>query len=344
MRISVISFTEKGRKLSFEIKSALNDHEVSRYCFYSHSDEDAEHFSDTGVLTETLFRNYDALIFVCACGIAVRAIAPNIRSKTTDPAVIAADDCGKFVISLLSGHIGGANRLTEIISEKINAVPVITTATDTGGKFSPDSFAKANDLVITDMDAAKKIASSVLEDRKIGIHSVYQMKNIPAQLSETEKCSCGIVISDSVADPLFDTTLFLIPRNIVLGIGCKRGTDAETIEKMIMGWLYENKIMPERVKYLTSVDLKKNEPGINGFCRKYGIEFITFTAEQLMSVKGDFTASDFVKSVTGADNICERSAVLASGGELIMRKHSGNGVTCAVAEMPVIIDFERKIL
>ena len=113
MRAAVISFTEKGRILSWKITGFLNEaHTAERFCFHTHTDEKSQSFDDVYALAAKLFNTCDALIFVCASGIAVRSIAPHIRSKASDPAVIVIDDCGKFVIPLLSGHIGGANRLS----------------------------------------------------------------------------------------------------------------------------------------------------------------------------------------------------------------------------------------
>ena len=152
MKTAVISLTEKGRQLSEKLGG-------DRFCFRKHCDADAVPFTELSALVSELFGRYDALIFICAVGIAVRAIAPHIVSKTTDPAVVAVDDCGKFAVSLLSGHIGGANALAVQTAAKLGAVPVITTATDSGEKFSPDVFAKANALVIDDMTAAREVAS-----------------------------------------------------------------------------------------------------------------------------------------------------------------------------------------
>lgn len=344
MKIAVISITENGRILSAKLAEILQEHSVRRYCFSSHCDGNSTAFEKLDEISEHIFNESDAMIFVCACGIAVRTISPYIVSKLSDPAAIVIDDCGRFVIPILSGHIGGANRLAEIIAEKISAVPVITTATDTGKKFSPDSFAKANELIITDMSAAKKIASAVLDDEIIGVYSKYRIINIPNQLSESRRGRYGIVIAEKIIPCEFENPLYLIPKNLVLGIGCKRGTSCEAIEQNVFRWLENENISLDRVKSVATIDLKRDEIGLAEFCNKYSFQLDFYSTEQLMRVEGDFTKSDFVKSITGADNVCERSAVLASGGKLIMRKHSGNGVTCAVAEIPVIIDFERKML
>lgn len=344
MRAAVISFTEKGRILSQKIADFLNETSTAeRFCFHTHTDENAQSFDDVYAIAAKLFNACDALIFVCASGIAVRAIAPYIKSKASDPAIIVIDDCGKFVIPLLSGHIGGANRLTQLIAENIGAVPVITTATDVGGRFSPDSFAKANGLVITDLDASKKIASAVLDSEKIGLQSEYPCENIPPEISLDKACKIGIYIGTDDAKKPFETTLFLPPKNIVVGIGCKRGTSCEMIEAHVKACFEAAKISEERFCAAATIDIKSDEKGLLEFCRKRKIRLLTYSAEELMSVNGSFESSDFVLKTTGTDNVCERS-IVCSGADPILPKTAENGVTAALGELPVSIDFERKML
>lgn len=341
MKAAIISVSADGRDLSKKIAKTL-DCIAKRFVFEKYADGECEKYSDTGKLTVRLFGEFDALIFVCACGIAVRAIAPHVRSKATDPAVVVVDDSGKFAIPILSGHIGGANRIAELIAKGIGATAVITTATDVHGKFSPDSFAKANDLIIGDLGAAKEIAAAVLSGEKIGLISKYQYVNLPRELTEGNNYRVGLVISaDSQCKP-FEVTLNLIPRNIVIGIGCKRGTSAELIERCVFSELERAAIDFRRVKALASIDLKADERGLLGFSEKYGIPLRFFSAAELMSAVGDFSSSEFVRRVTGADNVCERAAVCC-GGRLVLRKTAGEGVTVAAAELSTTIDFQREL-
>lgn len=339
MRIAVISVTEKGRVISEKIAASLSAHCVMRYCFHKHCDSGAKSFDKMGELVERLFPTNDALVFVCACGIAVRMIAPLVESKTADPAVVVVDDLGRFAISLLSGHLGGANRLSEIVAAAISAQPVITTSTDVGGLFSPDSFAAANNLLITDMNVAKEIAAALTNGENVALYSDFQTKNKPALFSDSAEK--GVCISYSEKKP-FPLTLNLIPRNIVLGIGCKKGTACEVISELVRKTLSQSGIDIRRVCAVASIDLKKNESGLLDFCKSLGVPFRTFTAEELSGVRGEFTASAFVSSVTGVDNVCERSAVMA-GGALVLRKCAENGVTVAAAELPIELDFEKEI-
>lgn len=343
MTVSIISVTEKGRLLSRKISVILSEkHTVKRYCFYKKCDDESTPFYDINGIVSDVFKDSDAIVFICACGIAVRSIAPFVKSKQSDPAVIVIDDCGKYAIPILSGHIGGANQLAEFIADNIGAVPVITTATDIGGLFSPDSFAKANGLIITDINAAKAIAAAVLDGEKIGLISEYQCKKMPPELTQSINCLMGIYIGSDISKRPFETTLCLIPRNICIGIGCKRGTSLDEIERMVYNSLHEENITPERICSVATIDIKADESGLMQFCNKYKLAFHTFSAEELMNVSGDFHRSEFVLKTTGTDNVCERSA--AKFGKLIMHRKAANGITVAAAEIPMEIDFEKRIL
>ncbi len=344
MNISVISLTENGRLISRKIAEKLDVHKIHRYCFHKHTDKESDNFSNLSELAERLFVDSDAIVFVCACGIAVRTAAPYVRSKLSDAAVIVIDDCGKFVIPVLSGHIGGANALARQFADILDAQAVITTATDIGGRFSPDSFAAANNLIISDYNMAKQIAAAVLDGEKIGLVSKYECLNIPCDIIHDTAQKYGIYIGQKNIVKPFPMTLCLVPKNIIIGIGCKKGACMNTIEKTVMTALENADIQFNRVCGAASVNLKSSEAGLLGFCKKYGITPDFYMADELMEVDGDFSASDFVRKVTGADNICERSAVRASGGNIVMSKYADNGVTVAAAEIPVTIDFERKML
>ena len=343
MRIAVISVTGRGSELSADIAERLTGHNVIRYAFEKYPNETAVKYSSLSELTEKLFYEYDALVFICACGVAVRAVSPFVNSKISDPAVIAADENGRFIIPVLSGHLGGANALAEKIALITGGIPVITTATDIGKKFSPDSFAKANRLYITDMNTAKLIAAAVLKGEEIGVYSDFPCENMPEQLSEEQGQDFGICISaDEKLNP-FKTTLNLIPKDIIIGAGCRKNLSPEYFEKFILERLNENGISVNRVCSLATADLKKDEPALIKFCRKYGISMEIFTPQQLMDIKGDFSHSEFVMKITGTDNVCERS-VSAAGGRLIIKKQSGEGVTFAAGLREISIDFERRLL
>ncbi|WP_207729702.1 MULTISPECIES: cobalamin biosynthesis protein [Clostridium] len=291
--------------------------------------------------TEEHFHKKEAIIFIGAIGIAVRAIAPFVNSKTTDPAIVVIDELGKFTIPILSGHIGGANSLTEKILRILDSTPVITTATDINDKFSVDVFAKKENLYINDMTMAKKISSEVLDNVDIGLVSDYKIEGkLPKELKILENGEIGVCISVQEKRP-FINTLNLIPKILTLGIGCRRDTSIDKIENLVMKVLNENNILINAVKNIASIDLKKDEKGLIDFAEKYGFKFVTYTADELKRLEGNFSESAFVKSITGVSNVCERAATLGSNnGKLIINKRAENGVTVAIAEEDWSVSFE----
>lgn len=286
------------------------------------------------------FNKADALIFIGASGIAVRAIAPHVKSKTTDPAVLVIDECANFVISLLSGHIGGANSLARQIAAAIKALPVVTTATDVNSLFAVDEWAARRGMVIESMQAAKDFAAALVAGKTAGLCSDYAIKGaLPSGVELAGSGETGMAVTTCKNKKPFGTTVVLMPKILHLGIGCRRNTPLEKIENFVLAEMEKHGFDMRCVKSIASVDLKKDEAGLLAFAAKYNVPVKFYTAAELQQAKGDFTPSAFVKSIAGVDNVCERSAVLASGGCLKLRKTAHDGVTLAVAEEPLIIDF-----
>lgn len=276
-----------------------------------------------------LFQEADALIFVGACGIAVRGIAPHVRDKTQDPAVVSVDELARFVIPLLSGHIGGANALAVRLAEALGAAAAVTTATDVNGRFSVDAWAAEQGLYLEDMRAAKAVSAAILEG-PVPLKSDFPVAGaLPPGLIRGEEGPVGICVSWRRQAP-FGTTLLLVPRAVRLGIGCRRGTSRESIGALVDQVLAEHGVHPAAVKLVSSIDLKQDEPGLLSFCEERGWPAAFYTASRLEAVEGTFTASDFVRRTTGVDNVCERSAALG-GGTIIIKKTARDGVTVAAA-------------
>lgn len=281
------------------------------------------------------FAGADALVFVGACGIAVRVIAPYVRDKFTDPAVVAIDEWARFAVPLLSGHVGRANDLARWVAHATGAVPVVSTATDVNGVFAVDEWARERGLVICDRALAKKVSAELLAGGKVGFASdVPVLGDLPAGLvSGGEPLpELGIYISfDEDARP-FAETLPLVPHIAAVGIGCRRGVAPEVLENAVVGALDDRGIPLGAVRTIASIDVKRAEPAIIAFARNHGLCTRFFTADELNAVPGDFASSDFVRETVGTGNVCERAAVAASGGgRLIMGKSAGDGVTVACA-------------
>ena len=320
---AILSFTDAGEALAEKVAAAVAAVYVS------------ETLRPRGGLMPAaaeLFRSRDALIFIGACGIAVRAIAPHVAKKTADPAVVVLDEKGRFAISLLSGHMGGANDLARLIAERLGAEAVITTATDVNRRFSVDSWAKKQGLVIGSMEAAKRFSAAILRDDLPLCSDLPIDGDPPSGVYFGSEGPLGACVSFREKAP-FGVTLPLIPRVLHLGIGCKRGTEEAAIRDAAARVLAEHRLRPEAVRAIASVDVKRDEGGLLAFAASLQLTPAFYTAEELASVEGDFTPSDFVKRTVGVDNVCERAAMQSAGagGSLIVRKTGGGGVTVAVA-------------
>lgn len=337
MRLIFISFSRKGWKLENDIAGRLSqsgEHTVvMRKVKCAALGEVSEEEEISKMLGEWL-KYTDGIVLIGSCGIAVRLIAPYVYSKTADPAVVVIDESRKFCISLLSGHIGGANELTKYIADMIGAVPVITTATDRGGKFSVDTFAVKNGMALSDMALAKKISADIVDGKKVGMYSEFKIEGaVPDEIQRNLNiCDTGFAVTVGSSIRPFKNTLMLYPRIITIGIGCKRNTDSEKIEHAVMTCLNEMKLSVHAVEAVSSIDIKKNEKGLLDFCRKFNLDFRTFSAAELSLAEGEFHESDFVMQATGVGSVCERSAVFCSKGRLIMNKRVFDGVTVALAQ------------
>ncbi len=348
--INIFAYSDKGCILAQKISSFFPAEKI--FCYTTLKLADKYGFSGQKSICEkageVFSENIDvsddsginAMIFIGACGIAIRSIAPYIKNKTVDPAVIDIDDCGNFVISLLSGHIGGANDLTRFIADKINAVPVLPTATDVNGKFSVDSWAVKNSLFIGSLKAAKDVSSEILV-RDVPFKSDIKVNgNPPNGLILKDYGDIGIYVSYKISNP-YTETLHLIPKSIHIGIGCRRGIEQSAVDALFIRIISENNIDLRAIKSISSIDLKKDEQGLIKTAEKYNIPAIFYSSEELSELKGDFSKSDFVKSITGVDNVCERAAFKSSkNGTPIVRKTCDNGVTIAVYEEETEANFE----
>lgn len=385
-------------------KSSLNlNGQVSGGVLSGVSVERFEKFSPD--FTESLFDRFDFILFFLAVGAAVRLIAPHVRSKLSDPAVTVVDEAGRFAVSLLSGHIGGANRFTEYVAASIGAIPVITTATDASGKFSLDTFADDFDFFIEDArHKIKEFNSASLRGEEfvfyvgggfygkeaherlcgmikeyLGAFAIrsdsqadevsnnnrfrYRIITKPSELDAFMK-SAGdlggktslIVISpsfqfnrvnsenfaDAVNPPLNLQTVILKPKNIVLGIGCNKGTSFDEIEEFAVSVLDGRGISLNCIKNIATIDLKKDEEGILKFGLKYGKFIDFFSKDDINNFLSNFlgkTGKNLLNPVcfkhTGAYSVAEPCALMSSKSEklIISKKKKGNvTISAAVSE------------
>lgn len=329
MKVSIIAFTDNGMEIAYKLSNSLseaNDVDFTRCGKGALSTWTEEHFSTN-----------DALIFIGAIGIALRAIAPYIKTKTKDPAVVVVDELGQFSIPILSGHIGGANELALQIAEDLGSIPVITTATDINKVFAVDTWAKSQGLQILNPQCIKLVSSKLLKGESVHVKSDYPIQgNLPKNvyLNDLEDSNAGydvIITHKDLENECKNDALLLVPQIITVGIGCRKDISFESIESSILNIFESENYHILAINALASIDKKANEKGILEFGKKYDLPFNTYSAEELNSLEGDFTKSEFVKSVVEVDNVCERSAIMESNGKLIRRKDTCNGAGVTVA-------------
>ena len=331
MSLGIISFTSRGRKQAERLNRLL------REAGYDCRDDSGRKAADWA---GEMFREGRSMIFVGAAGIAVRSIAPWLKDKFRDPAVVVMDEAGRFVIPILSGHAGGANDLARVIGTLAGAVPVITTATDVNQVFSVDVFAVLNGLQISDRVRAKEIAMALLEKEPVGFFSEFPI--VAENEKETDWIPKGccrekaeknirITVKERESD-WAEEDLILRPRALCLGVGCRRGIETKRLKDTVFQALAKANLSPAAVKTLATIDLKFDEQAIRELAEERGWELRFFSAEELNAVQGSFSGSDFVQKTVGVDNVCERAALAAlPGGRLVMEKKAENGVTAAAA-------------
>lgn len=334
MKVAIISVSNKGQELAYEIREILDSDSTIIKCDLYHKNV-KNHFP-------ILFYEYDAIIAIMASGILIRSIAPLVESKLSDPAVVNIDDNGKFVISTLSGHLGGANDLAVKISRLINATPVITTSTDVNNKLGIDVLARDLYLSIDKPEEILFFNKSILDGCEIFM-TVNPNKNFEylfEYLSNNDnELNVSIyysskVDSDEILVSLDEHELTLKEKKIVVGIGCRRDKEYEKIHEGFMKTLNELEILPSRVNLLASAEIKKDEKGILELSEKMDIpiEFVEIDKLKMFESK-DVSKSEFVYSKFGIYGVCEPSALIMAGfgSKLIYKKTSYDGVTIAVA-------------
>ncbi len=235
------------------------------------------------------------------------------------------------------GHLGGANDLVRALAEVCGAVPVITTATDANGVFAVDAWARHQNCAVLEPERIKRVSSRLLAGGPVRYRSEFPIAGqapagaVPARVAERADYVLTLF-------PAGDA-LHLIPKTGVLGIGCRRGTSAAQLEAAFAQFCAAHGLAAACITAAASIDLKAHEPGLLEFCRAHGWPVQFYSAAQLQNAPGQFTPSAFVRSVTGVDNVCERAAVLAAGGTIILPKQAGNGVTFALALRPFAPDW-----
>lgn len=304
----------------------------------------ARAFDSLGQAAAKAFSVYSGLIFVAATGIVVRSIGPLLRGKDRDPAVVVLDQTGRFAISLLSGHLGGANELAAEIGRLIGAQPVITTATDTAGLTAVDVLAARRDMTIANLPALRAVNMALLEGRplqvldtedRLGLRADPPPGYRPIFLEALEQWQAGLpglfVTWHQGAPPDPATCLLLHPRVLIAGLGCHRGTPASEILQLLESIFREHRLSFSSIACLCSTSKRAQEKGLAEAALALNVPFECLDHQEFGLVQVPHP-SDMVKKHLGVDSVCEAAALIRSGnGRLLVPKTKGRRATAAVA-------------
>ncbi len=338
--LAIWCITPKGKALGLKLKNTL---ENTNLFISNRVDGGLDHgqnifeFNKLGHEIKNRFTQYSGHIFIFSTGIAVRLIAPLLKSKLLDPAVVVVDDNGNHVISLISGHIGGANALAKKIADIIHAQPVITTATDTNCLPAIDLIAKKKGLYIETPRHIKRINMAFLTGKPIDLYDPMGLvseeltgvclSKSPVKDIDTEKIYCSHEIK-----PVSRGTMILRPCRLSVGIGCNRGTGVKAIYDFLTHVFKEGGLSKHSIDRLSTIDIKKDENGLLALAKKMKLPMDFHSRERLNSIASIETPSEMVEKHIGVRSVSEASAILsADNGKLIITKKKNKDVTIAVA-------------
>lgn len=293
--------------------------------------------------TSYLFGRYEALVFFCSTGIAVRMVSSCLKDKLSDPAVLVVDDAGRFVVSLLSGHAGGANRLAVEIADKLGATAVITTASDSLGKISVDMLGGEFGWRLVSRDNLTKVSAAIVNDEQVAFfadsglklpdisgHDNLVMVSSMSEVTEARYKAAVLITDRAVPEDVVKKSVLYRPVRLFLGLGCNRGTLKEEFEEVVSNMLSENGFSLEGVAGIGTVDIKADEAGLIRYGEENNIPFFFFGVDEIK--KACVSISPVVEKHIGVGGVCEPCAILAAGnGMLLVPKIKSGNVTAALA-------------
>ena len=353
MKIAIIAITRNGALLGQKLAKGLSGTQLlvsSRYAGQAGTEKKSFDPSRLNELITSLWPEYNGFVFIMATGIVVRLVAPLLESKEKDPAIVVMDDAGKFAISLVSGHLGGANELAERCAFASGARAVITTATDANHLPSFDMLAKEQDWVIDDISRVKTLNSLLLDGEEIAVvdssgrtrcwfHGRGKLSFYDSFDEAIKSRASGFLfVTNRNLPPQTQTekSLILRPRNLVLGIGCNRGTSTVEIEALVASQLKRLLLSIKSVACIATAAAKQDEPGLTAFAKQLGVPLVCYDSEQLNSMTAPSPPSQHAFKAIGAIGVAEPAALLASnGGSLLLKKVKSENATLAVAEKEV---------
>ena len=343
-KIAVLCVTKNGKELGLKIKNFISKvdlYYVKKECIPS--DDKVIYINKRlKVFVADIFNKYDYIIFIMATGIVVRTIAPLVVNKFSDPAILVSDEKGRNIISLLSGHMGGANEMTLYLSNLLISNPVITTSTDVNNKSSLDMVAKGLNAYIDNFrENVLKINSMIVNNEDVGLYidGDYKVDDrgfINCTKNQIENMNQAVIITNKKNLGIENTNIIkVVPRDLVIGVGCKRHTDSVHMINSLKELFDKENIDINAVKEIGSIDIKKDEEAIINLSKYLDVPFRVFTVDEISKVDYLYDKSEWVKQNVGVYSVAEPVAHLLSDGNLIIKKHKYNGITFSVGRIEI---------
>ena len=347
-RIAVLAITKNGVEMGLSLKKLFPDWQIFAPSKFSDNNEMINWYDDsTSIKIVDLFQSNDGLICLFSLGAVIRLIAPYIKDKKTDPAVIVIDDKAQFVISVLSGHLGGANELSNEISEKIGATPVITTAADVNKTIPVDLVGKEFGWKIDDDTTVTKVSAFMVNKEKIGVfqdagEKDWWKKELPNNVSKYENFeglknsdSKGfLIISDQIfKDKILENTVVYRPQTLVVGVGLHWDTSKDTIKNGLKSSLEKFHLSSKSLARFVSIKKEKDVEGLIELGKEMKIPIEYIDREELATITTP-NPSKTVQAFEGTSSVSEAAALKSSGGKLIVEKQKfPPNLTIAIARM-----------
>ena len=313
-----------------KLKEYLKDYNIDVFTLKKYDVENTIQIENFTSNINEKFSQYAGHIFIMASGIVIRKIAGLIGTKDKDPAVLLIDEGKHFVISLLSGHLGGANELTHSLANILKLIPVITTSSDVTGKIAVDTISQKLNAELEDLKSAKDVTSLIVNGQKVNI---LLPKNV--KVSDTNSADGFILVSNK--KNIKYTRIY--PKNLILGIGCKKNTKAEDILSAIENCLDKNNLDIKSVKKIATVDVKENEQGLINAAKFLNLDLEIVSRDKIKKIQNQFEGSDFVEKTIGVRAVSEPVALLSSvgNGKFLVMKEKYNGITISIYEEEIEI-------
>ena len=347
-KVAILAITKNGIKMGLSLKNLFPDWKIFAPSKFSDNNEVIEWYNDsTSIKIVDLFKSNDALICLFSLGAVIRLIAPHIKDKKTDPAVIVIDDKAQFVISVLSGHLGGANELSNDIAQKINAVPVITTAADVNKTIAVDLVGKEFGWRIDGDDTVTKVSAFMVNKEKIGVFQNvgsrdWWKKEFPENVSKYDSFdelknsqSKGfLIISDQVFDDkILENTVVYRPQTLVVGVGLHWDTSKETIKSGLETSLQKFNLSSKSIARFVSIKKEKDIVGLIELGKEMDIPIEYIDREELATIDTP-NPSKTVQTFEGTPSVSEAAAIKSSQGELVVEKQKfPPNLTIAIARI-----------